>query len=201
MKQFLISIFFVAIFPVAAAFAQTNSTDKIEPNQTQFLIESISQAITRIANSVESLNQRMKNFSETFSSNQGMRLSDRQQKLLVAFEYLNRAEQRLATLQNLKIDLTQKQATIKARLSKLEEQSRPEDIDRQIAPQGTTDAEELRTIRRQALYKEKNDLNSLNTDIQSTLNDTNAEIRQTESFLKNIRQRLFPEIQKDISDL
>jgi len=33
------------------------------------------------------------------------------------------------------------------------------------------------------------------------MSDTDAEIRQTVVFLKNIRQRLFPEIEKEISDL
>ncbi|MDQ3749585.1 MAG: hypothetical protein M3367_11345 [Acidobacteriota bacterium] len=144
---------------------------------------------------------RLKNFSDTFSSNQGLRLTDRQQKLLAAFEFLNRAEQRLATLQKLKIDLSEKQTNTNSRISTVENNLRQENIDRSIAITGSTNAEEIRSNRRQLLYKQKSELNVLLNEIQDAMSDTNAEIRQTVMFLKNIRQRLSPEIEKEISDL
>ncbi len=47
----------------------------------------------------------------------------------------------------------------------------------------------------------KNELNELLNEIRNTMSDTDAEIRQTTIFLKNIRQRLFPEIEKEIFNL
>jgi len=47
----------------------------------------------------------------------------------------------------------------------------------------------------------KNELNELLNEIRNTMSDTDAEIRQTTIFLKNIRQKLFHEIEKEISDL
>lgn len=196
------SIIFVTVIVFVNAmmgFAQNNQS--VNSNQTQNPLENIAEEITRIAKSVETLNKRLENFSQTFTSNQGLRLTDRQQKILIAFEFLNRAEQRLSILQKSKIELTEKQSSARVALAKIDEEMLPENIDRGIAVRGSTNAEQVREIRRQVLYKEKAELNNLLIEIQRTLYETNNEIRQTDNFLKNIRQRLFPEIEREISDL
>jgi len=196
------SIIFVAAIvfgSIAGTFAQTNQN--VNSNQTQNPLENIAQEIVRIGKSVETLNKRLESFSQTFSSNQGLRLTDRQQKLLVAFEFLNRAEQRLSILQKSKIELTEKQSSARVALAGIDEKLIPETIDREIAVRGSTNAEQIREVRRQVLYKEKAELNNLLVEIQRTLYEINNEIRQTDNFLKNIRQRLFPELEREISDL
>jgi len=203
MKNIPLLFFSIVFIFSTEVFAQSNQPNVSAQNtsQTQSPIEIISVEISKIAKSVEALNLRLKNFSDTFSSNQGLRLTDKQQKLLAAFEFLNRAEQRLATLQKLKIDLSEKQTSNNTRIATVENNLRQENIDRNIAVTGSTNAEEIRSSRRQLLYKQKNELNELLNEIRNTMSDTDAEIRQTVIFLKNIRQRLFPEIEKEISDL
>jgi len=203
MKKIPLLFFSIVFIFSVQVFAQSNQSNISAPQtvQTQNPIENISVEISRISKSVEALNLRLKNFSDTFSSNQGLRLTDKQQKLLAAFEFLNRGEQRLATLQKLKIDLSEKQTSTNTRIATVENNLRQENIDRSIAITGSTNAEEIRSNRRQLLYKQKSELNVLFNEIQDAISDTNAEIRQTVMFLKNIRQRLFPEIEKEISDL
>jgi hypothetical protein len=203
MKNIPLLFFSIAFIFSIQVFAQGNqpNVSTQQTLQTQNPIENISVEISRIAKSVEVLNLRLKNFSDTFSSNQGVRLTDKQQKLLAAFEFLNRAEQRLATLQKLKIDLSEKQTSTNTKIATVENNLRQENIDRSIAITGSTNAEEIRSNRRQLLYKQKSELNELSNEIRNTMSDTDAEIRQTVMFLKNIRQRLFPEIEKEISDL
>ena len=203
MKNIPLLFFSIVFIFSTEVFAQSNQPNVSAQNtsQTQSPIETISVEISKIAKSVEALNLRLKNFSDTFSSNQGLRLTDKQQKLLAAFEFLNRAEQRLATLQKLKIDLSEKQTSNNTRIATVENNLRQENIDRNIAVTGSTNAEEIRSNRRQLLYKQKNELNELLNEIRNTMSDTDVEIRQTVIFLKNIRQRLFPEIEKEISDL
>jgi len=203
MKNIPLLFFSIVFIFSTEVFAQSNQPNVSAQNtsQTQSPIEIISVEISKIAKSVEALNLRLKNFSDTFSSNQGLRLTDKQPKLLAAFEFLNRAEQRLATLQKLKIDLSEKQTSNNTRIATVENNLRQENIDRNIAVTGSTNAEEIRSNRRQLLYKQKNELNELLNEIRNTMSDTDVEIRQTVIFLKNIRQRLFPEIEKEISDL
>ena len=117
--------------------------------------------------------------------------AERQQKLLIAFEFLNRSEQRLVNLQTLKISFTEKQTSIRLQIARINDDLLPESIERYVGARGTTNAEQLRELRRQTLNKEKNDLTNLLYDIQNNLNETNQAIRQTEEFLYNLRQRLF----------
>lgn len=184
-------------------FSLSGYTQIIPDNsgQTTIQLENIEKNLGNISKSVNNLNEIFRNFSQTFSSNQGLRLTERQQRILAAFEYLNRAEQRLANLQNLKIDLTQKQTNVNLQLAQIEDDLRPESIDRSIALRGTTDAEELREIRRQALFRQKTDLQNLTNQISRDIVEIDYEIQQTQQFLRRIRDRIFPEIEKELSDL
>lgn len=174
---------------------------QVEPPKTAETLQNIGIEISKISKTLDALNQKLGVFSQTFSSNQGLKLSERQQKILVAFEFLNRAEARLSTLQQLKIQLAERQTVIKRRIAQADDNLRPESIERSLSFRGTTDAEQLRQMRRQTVLNERAELTSLSYDIQNTLGETNTEIRQTEQFLKNIRQRLFPEIERELADL
>ncbi|MGC2237372.1 MAG: hypothetical protein WA584_14510 [Pyrinomonadaceae bacterium] len=198
---FLLTFLFVSsIFSLAQKKQPTVATNENSTQQT-YLIEDITKELAKISKSVEELNKRLQKFSETFSSNQGLKLTERQQKLLIAFEFLNRAEQRLVSLQNLKLNFTEKQTAIRLQLARITDDLLPSSIDRYVSLRGTTNAEELRDIRRQALLKEKYDLTRSVTEIENDLREINEEIRQTDIFLKNIRRRLFPEVEKELLDL
>ena len=198
---------FIAGF-AAASYAQVNQTPESFPNSSQpptvqssAQIETLVRETSRISKTLAELNARLKNFAETFSSNQGLKLTDKQQRLLAAFEYLNRAEQRLANLQTLRITLSERQTAARMRLAQNETESRAESINRGVAVRGTTDAEEARESRRRALERQRAEIVTLINELQASLDSTNNEIRETEIFLRGIRQRIFPEIEKELADL
>lgn len=194
MKRILSTFLLLFTFS-SAAYSQTE-------NQIQTIqIESISEKLTGIAKTLAALDEKLKVFSQTFSSNQGLKLSEQQQLILAAFEFLNRAEQRLATLQKLKIELSEKQSDVRLKLAEIEENLRNESIERSVAFQGTTEANELRESRRRVLSKEKQEMENLLNQIQNSLIETSKEVLETEMFLVRIRQRIFPAIEKEISDL
>ena len=112
---------------------------------------------------------------------------------------LNRAETRLSTLQLLKFQLADREATTKRKIALIEDQLRPESVDRTLS--GTLDAEQVRSARRRTLQNERNDLSKLLYDIQNSISDTDSEIVQTQLFLRRIRQQIFPGIEKELSDL
>lgn len=204
MKIKILSLAFLLFVCISNTYAQNIQPNTVQNEnivQSTYFIENIAKEMAKISKSVEELNKRLEKFSETFSSNQGIRLTERQQKLLVAFEFLNRAEARMVSLQNLKLNLTEKQTTVRLQLARITDDLLPASIDRYVSLRGTTNAEELRDIRRQALLKEKYDLTRTVSEIQNDLNEINEEIRYTDIFLKSIRRRIFPEIEKEISDL
>lgn len=195
MKNYFSICFCVCILLVNITFSQTQP-QSISPNTE----ENISAQITKIAKSLDTLNSRMKFFSETFTSNQGLWLSDRQQQILFAFELLNRAEQSLSVLQKLKVDLTEKKVAAAAKLSRNEDDSRIESIDRSIALRGTTNAEELREIKRRSLSKERSELSILMNELQTRLTGITYDIEQTDQFIKSIRNRVYSASEKELKD-
>jgi peptidoglycan hydrolase CwlO-like protein len=204
MKTGLFPFLIVLLVTATAAFAQNNQSGIVNEDLNRRAaqsIENISKELANISKSVTEFNARLKNFSETFNSNQGLRLTERQQKLLAAFEFLNRAEQRLANLQTLKITLSERQTSARVRLAQNETDSKPESIDRYVGVRGTIDGDEMRESRRRALARQRTEISSLISEIQDSINTINEEIRQTEDFIKTIRHRIFPEIQKELSDL
>lgn len=208
MKLKLIFCYLFLIANSTTLLAQVNSQNyppaAQEINNSSITTEKviqISDNLTKVTKSIDNLNIGLTTFFSSFSTNQGIKLTEKQQKLLLGFEMLNRAEQRIANLQKLKLDLLEKQSEIRLNLAKITDDLLPESIDRYVSTRGTTNAEQLRDIRRQALNREKNDLNNVLYDIQNSLNETNEAIRQTEQFLKTIRNRIFPEIEKELSDL
>ena len=205
MKSRLLLFLIILLLTTTATFAQNTQPGIINEDvnrRTAQSIDDISKTLAKISKALDGFNERLKNFTDTFSSNQGLRLTDKQQKLLAAFEFLNRAEQRLANLQTLKITLSERQTAARMRLAQNEVESRPESIDRNVAVRGAiTDAEEMRESRRRALARQRLEINNLINEIQSSIITINEEIRQTENFLRIIRERIFPEIEKELSDL
>ena len=205
MKLKLMPLVFSAMI-LTSSLASAQQTQPVFPPPATDLsriaepVENISREMSNVTKSVDNLNKSLANFLANFSSKQGLKLTERQQKMLYAFEILNRAEQRLANLQRLKLELTEKQTTIRLQNARITDDLLPESINRYISTRGTTDAEQLREIRRQALSREKHELTLALSDIQSSLQETNTEIRQTESFLRTVRRRVFPEIEKELTD-
>lgn len=202
-KTFFLTVFlFVAVSQVSAqnSRVETDVNSQIQP-QIEEQLNKINENLTKLSKTVKTFTDDLKSFFEKFSSNQGLRLTERQQLILMAFEVLNRAEQRLLTLQKQKIELTEKISAVRLQLAKITDDLQPESIDRYVSTRGTTNAEQLREIRRQALHKEKVELERLVYDVDNTLDVTSDEIRQTELFIRNIRARIFPQIERELSDL
>jgi len=204
MKCKFIVLGLTILFSLSSVLAQQNQPAPAG-NQGNALspdpVVNISNELAVISKSVQTLNKRLKEFFDKFSSNQGLQLTDKQQKLLLAFEILNRAEQRLAILQKLRIDLVEKQTSVKTLLAKVEDDLREEKISRSVAFEGTTNAELSRENRRRFLSSEQSNLRNLLVEIQNTLTETNSEIRQLETFVRGVRQKIFSEINQELYNL
>ncbi len=191
MKRIFFLLPLILCAGVFAAPAQTNLADSPDA------LDNISRETAKISKSLEDLSRKLALFTETFTSNQGLRLSEKQQKLLFATEMLNRAETRLSTLQLLKIQLADREAATKKKIAQLDERMRPENIDRTIV--GSLDAEEVRTSRRRAMLSERADLINLLGDVQESLRDTNAELSQIQQFLRRVRRQIFADVERELN--
>ncbi|MGI8640148.1 MAG: hypothetical protein ACR2MG_09330 [Pyrinomonadaceae bacterium] len=198
MKTMLVSLI-VLLTMALGTFAQTDNKTNFTPSPDS--LQNISQEITKISKSVQNFNNNIKELLEKFMVGKGFQLTDRQQKLLLGYEVLNRAEQRLEILQKYQIELTQKEGEVKTRMAQVEEASFPDSIDRSVAIIGTTRGEEMRENRRQTLENERRSLQNLLAQIRRNLQQTNDELRQAENFVNSLRKKILPQIEAELSDL
>jgi hypothetical protein len=178
-----------------SAFSQANSP----VYQQQDPITNISLELSRISHSVQNLNERLQAFLNKFEAIGGVNYTAKQQKLLLGLEFLVRSEQRLATLQRSQIELTEKQASTRTRLSEIEEDLRPEKIDRSVSFEGSTNVQELRDIRTRRLLAERQSMQALMSQITLTLNDTNQQLRETQELVQRLRKQLLFEVERETS--
>jgi hypothetical protein len=168
--------------------------------QQQDPITNISVELSRISRSVQSLNERLQSFLNKFEAIGGVNYTEKQQKLLLRQEFLVRSEQRLATLQRFQIELTEKQASTRARLAEIEEDLRPEKIDRSVSFEGSTNVQELRDIRTRRLLAERASMQTLLSQISFTLSDTNQQLKETQELVQRLRKQVLFEVEKETSN-
>jgi hypothetical protein len=204
MKRVSLLLCLFMLFSASVTRAQQSQIGSITPpqnTQPSNQLDAITVELGKISRSVDQLQTNWKTFFASFSTNQGLRMSDKQQKLLIAFEVLNRAEQRLGNLQKMRMDSTEKLSSMRLQLARINDELLPESIDRYVSTRGTLNAEQLRDMRRQALTRERTELTNILNQIQADLDTTNNDIRTTEQFLRNLRSRIFPGIEKELADL
>lgn len=163
-------------------------------------VENISNDVARTARAVEALSKTWGEFAKAFSTNQGLQMDERQRSLLLALEVLNRFEVSLANMQKLRFDLAERQTSATTRIAQLNDDLLPESIDRSISMRGTTDAENLRTIRRQALTRQLKEWQTHLAQITRELDSTLEDIRRTDLQVKNLRIRIFGEATRQLGD-
>lgn len=198
-KMFMFSVIVVG-FSISV-FAQTRPSVPANqsPIQPQISIETISAELTNVSKSLQTFNKNFEAFFEKLP--QATQFSEKQQNLLLAFEILNRAEQRLAILQKFQIELTEKQADLKNRLTQVEQAVTPEGIDRGVAFLGTTKTEEIRDSRRRTLEAERSSLRQVLVQISQNLSETAGEVSDAATFVKRLRNRVLPQIEREVSGL
>lgn len=163
-------------------------------------VENISNDVARMTKAVEALSRSWGEFTKTFSSNQGLRLDERERKLILALEVLNRLEVSHANMLKLKLDLVERQNRIGRQLATVTDNLLPQSIDRFVALRGTTDAEGVRQIRRDALGKEQRELMQMLSQINRELYTTDADLLRIEAQVKSLRNQVFGEAARLLSD-
>ena len=200
MKHFFV-FFCLLFFEAAKLTAQSSQPVSVPAFNANDPLTMISNDVARTASAVEALARSWGEFTKTFSSNQGLRLDERQQKLILALEVMNRLETSMANMQTLRHDLTERQSGVRFKLATITDDLQPQSIEKYVALRGTTDAEGLRTIRRQTLEREYRELSQLHQQIGREITSTDTEIRRTELQLRGLRNQVFGEAERQLADL
>lgn len=117
------------------------------------------------------------------------------------FALLMQAEQRAEILRRNLIELTEKETQYQARLTQIEEDMRPESIERTLNPYGTTRTAELREARRRVLESERRGYQNLLMLTSGNRTRLDEEVRQADALVAKLRQRLNPLIDREIDKI
>jgi hypothetical protein len=165
-------------------------------------IEAVTNELGLIQKSLQTLNTRLREIGEKLGgpdSKQGD--AGTQNRITINLELLTRAEDRAGVLRKQLLELIEKETSYKSRLAQIDEDMRPENIERAMSGIGTTRTAELRDVRRRSLEIEKRGLESLlGLTSQSRLR-LEEDVRQADSLVQRLRQRLLPLIDKEIEKI
>jgi len=141
---------------------------------------------------VKELNSRIKNLESAKKDP----YEEKQKRLLLNLDILTRAEQRAENIRKQMFEMIEKESAIKTRLNNIENDIRPEVIDRQVAFAGSLRPEQLREMRKKSLEAEKLNLQNLLTEIQNTRANLETNVQKADQLVEKLRAKL----EKDIDD-
>lgn len=147
-------------------------------------------------NQLSELSERVKNLE----SNSTKEYDDKQKRLMLNLDILTRAEQRAETLRKQLFDMIERESQIKTKLDQIENDIRPEVLERAVSFAGSLRPEELRETRRKNLDAERRNLQSLLTDIQNTKSSLTLNVQKADVLVEKMRTKLEKEIDDALTD-
>ena len=185
---------------VCSSSAQGDRTGYSVPPQMQPVdpMMNISLELTNISRSVAQLSERLKTFVDKFEKVGGLTLSEKQQRFIMGLEILVRSEQRVATLQKAHTELIEKHIQVRARLTQIDLDMRPQSIERTTQLQGSVDTVERQENRREKLVAEQRSLQQLLQQIERNIAEADSALREAQAHVARLRRSLLPQIEKEV---
>jgi hypothetical protein len=121
---------------------------------------------------------------------------EKQKRLLLNLDILTKAEQRSESLRKQRFDLIDRESQIQTKLDQIENDIRPEAIERSVALMGTLRPEELRDSRRKYLESERKNLQALLAEIQATRSALEQSVVRSDALVEKLRTKLEGDIDK-----
>ena len=168
--------------------------------------EAVAKQIDMLRQSVQSLDATLGDIAEKLipvftRAKEAAAASETQQGISRSFTLLTQAEQRAEMLRRQLLELIEKETLYRTKIAQIDEDVRPENVERTLNPYGTTRTVELRDTRRRVLETERRgflNLLALTNDHRTRLEE---EVRQADALVQKLRQRLNPLIEKEIERL
>lgn len=195
-----------------SAFAQTpdrrktnptteaqEQTPTLPPNATS--LDIVANELGQLRKSLQTLNVRLREIRDTISvpdSNSSGTGNDKQSRILLNLDILTRAEQRAEVLRKQLFEVIEKETLLRTRLVQIEEDMRPENIERSMNLVGTTRTAEIRDVRRRVLESERKGAESLLSQTTQSRQRLEDDVRQADVLVSRLRQRVLPVIESEI---
>ncbi len=174
----------------------------LPPNSNS--MEAVANQIDLLRKSVQTLSTRLREISDRLlapDAKANDNSNDKVKRISANMELLGRVEERAEILRKQLLELIEKETAYKSRIAQIDEDIRPENIERALSGIGTTRTVELRDTRRRVLENERKGLESLLNQTTSSRIRLEEDVRQADSLVTKLRQRLLPLIEKEIEKI
>jgi DNA anti-recombination protein RmuC len=199
-----ISARFVLLICLVPFLSVASTAQRAAPQESPASADPIANELGLLRKSLQTLNARLQTISEGLlapDTKSESESKERLKRISTNFDLLTRAEERAEILRKQLIELIEKETQFKMRLAQLEEEMRPENIERTLSTYGTTRTVEIRETRRRVLENEKRGVESLLQITSQSRLRLEEDVRQADQLVSKLRQRLFPMIDKEIDKL
>lgn len=124
----------------------------------------------------------------------------KQRQLALNLEILTKSEQRSDSLRKQLFEMIEKENTIRGRIDQIDNDIRPESIERNLATVGSLRPEELREQRRRSLALEKTNLQTLLTEVQKNRTNLELNLQRSDALVERLRVRIEKEIDTALTE-
>ncbi len=144
------------------------------------------------AANIRALNERIKKLE----GNQNSSYDEKQKRMLLNLDILTRAEQRSDSLRKQLFEMIEKENAVKTRIDQLNNDIRPEMIERTLQLAGSMKPEDIRENRRKSIAAERSNLEALLTEIVNNKASLAVTLQKSDQLVEKLRLKL----EKDIDD-
>lgn len=186
----------------ATSFAQTRAQEESAANVAT--TEAVAKQIGMLRQSVQSLDATLSDIADKLIpvyTKAKDAANESQSRISSSFALLTQAEQRAEMLRRQLLELIEKETLYRTRITQIEEDMRPENVERAMNPYGTTRTAELRDNRRRVLDTERKGFESLLALVSQSRQRLDEELKQADLLVTKIRLRLNPLIEKEIEKI
>jgi DNA primase len=179
---------------------EQSSTAALSPG----VVDSVANEIGKLRTSLEAISVRLREISERLlvSGTERNDVSKGQQnRIALSLDLLSRAELRAEVLRKQLFELIEKETNLRSRLLQIEEEIRPESLERAMSLAGSTRTPEQREVRRRVLDNERKGYESLLNQASQSRSRLEEDVKQADAIVSKLRQRVFPLIEKEIESI
>jgi hypothetical protein len=176
------------------------------PDAQPAAADTLTGEVALLRKSVQTLNARLREISDKLlapdaAAKQADASNPKQNRLASHLDILTRAEQRAEVMRKQLLELTEKETWFKNRLVQIDEDSRPDSIDRTLALVGSVRTPDMRDTRRRVLENERAGVQNLLGQTSQGRQRLEEDLKQADALVSRLRQRLLPLIEKEIDKI
>ncbi|HLA94501.1 MAG TPA: hypothetical protein VK612_02185, partial [Pyrinomonadaceae bacterium] len=125
---------------------------------------------------------------------------EKQKRLALNLDILTKSEQRSDNLRKQLFEMIEKESSIKTRIDQIDNDARPEALERSFATYGSLKPEELRAQKKRSLDLEKQNLTVLLTEVQKNKANLEINLFRSDALVERLRAKLEKDIDTALNE-